>query len=35
MTEPTTAPALPATPARMLLPAPVGPRPEPPGAWAA
>jgi ABC-2 type transport system permease protein len=35
MTEATTAPALPATSAPMLLPAPVGPRPEPPGAWAA
>jgi ABC-2 type transport system permease protein len=36
MTEATTVPALPATPARMPLPgAPAGPRPEPPGAWAA
>jgi daunorubicin/doxorubicin transport system permease protein len=36
MTEVTTVPALPATPARMLLPGPpAGPRPEPPGAWAA
>jgi len=36
MTEATTVPALPATPARTALPGPpAGPRPEPPGAWAA